>query len=247
VRSVPLLELVAGYLLLSNQVPAVVNFLRNLLANAQPATEVNSQASVVQAPRVPAVSEESLYDVPAPVLLNTWKHHAAAIRRRLRLISQEGEPALTELQQQLLVIGTELMDLYIGELLPSEIASKALAGLKEQNRIDLDAYRAWIQTGGGYRVEIFPEDSSQWVLRMGDEGDRYVHVHPARWAPATRRVRANVLKTAIMVTAYVAVKGGNATDIKLINAVRKQYLGLSPIGRLSGDEGLGLVLEDLRL
>jgi len=85
-----------------------------------------------------------------------------------------------------------------------------------------------------------------WVLRAGAEEGRYVHVHPGRWAPATRRVRANVLKTAVMVLAYFGVHGGDVGDVALVNRVRRQYLGLAPVRDLAGDHGLGQVIELLR-
>ena len=111
----------------------------------------------------------------------------------------------------------------------------------------LPAYRAWLASGGGYQVIPFADDASRWVLRLGDEGDRYVHVHPARRAPATRRVRANVLKTAVMVLAYTGVRGGDPIDRTLVNAVRHAYLGLSPMGKdLAGDRGIGGVIDLLR-
>ena len=87
---------------------------------------------------------------------------------------------------------------------------------------------------------------SRWVLRRGTEPGRHVHVHPARWAPHTLRVRANVLKTAVMVLAHASVYGGDPRDVARINAVRRQYLGLSPIKELAGDQGLGIVIDILQ-
>jgi hypothetical protein len=139
--------------------------------------------------------------VPFPVLLNFWKHHAGAQRRQVEALSTAGPPALKKLAGELVVIGTELMDLYIGTLSPAEIASQVLAALEADQRLALDAYRAWLIANGGYQVYTFAHDASRWVLRLGEETGRYVHVHPARWAPATLRVRANVLKTAVMVLA----------------------------------------------
>src|SRR5262249_18291481 len=130
-----------------------------------------------------------LGEVPEPVLFNTWKHHAGALRQRVAEAAQHGAAALPELSGQLVVMGTELMDLYVGALTPAEIAHKVIADLKAQNRLGPDAYRAWLQANGGYAVLTFPEDGSRWVLRAGAEGGRYVHVHPGRWSPATRRVR----------------------------------------------------------
>jgi len=186
-----------------------------------------------------------LAEVPHPVLFNTWKHHAAATRQRMRDLASGGDAALEALADELRSIGTDLMDLYTGELTPAAIAGKVLALLRADRRLELATYRAWLTASGGYGVLAFPEDGTQWVVRLGDEKGRYIHLHPARWAPETRRVRANVLKTAIMVQAHAAVHGGDPHDITRINAVRKRFLDLSPIGRLKGDDGLGIVLKEL--
>lgn len=164
---------------------------------------------------------------------------------RRRIETTESDLALTALGRQLVVIGTELMDLYSGVLTPMQIADHVVTTLRTEQHLELGAYRSGLKASGGYGVLTFPEDNSRWVLRMGEEDGRYVHVHPARWAPHTRRVRANVLKTAVMVLAHIRVHGGNPRDVRLINQVRKQYLGLSPIGNLSGDQGLGVVLDIL--
>jgi hypothetical protein len=182
-----------------------------------------------------------------PVLFNTWKHHAAALRREIGKTIQAGAPALDELASRLIVIGTELMDLYIGRLTPYEIGANVLAQLQAENRLGLPVYRAWLAVSGGYQVLTFAEDSSRWVMRLGDETDRYIHVHPARWAPQTCRVRANVLKTAVMVLAHVGIHGGDPMDRDRVNAIRANYLGLTPVGRdISETEGLGSAMTSLR-
>ncbi|HXG09010.1 MAG TPA: hypothetical protein VNK04_04410 [Gemmataceae bacterium] len=145
----------------------------------------------------------------------------------------------------MVVVGTELMDLYVGRLSPAEIAAQVLAALQADNRLAPGAYRAWVEEGGGYRI-LTLEDGSRWVLRLG-ETNRHVHIHPGRWSPQTRRVRANVLKTAVMVLAYVGVHGGDPMDLALVNHVRQQYLGLAPLGKdLAGDQGIGAVIDALQ-
>jgi hypothetical protein len=169
------------------------------------------------------------------------------LRQRIEQTIHEGASALDELADQVVVIGSELMDLYTGCFSPAEIAARIVAQLDEAGRLSVESYRAWLQANGGYGGLTFAEDTSQWVLRMGDENDRYIHVHPARWASATRRVRANVLKTAILVLAYAGIRGGNPLDVKLVNHVRREFLELAPMGKeLSGDQGLGGVIEVLR-
>jgi hypothetical protein len=185
-------------------------------------------------------------DVPFPVLFNTWKHHAGALRRRLADVRAAGVAALGVLPEQLLVMGTELMDLYTGTLTPAEIGARVLDALRAEDRLTWPKYHPWVEQNGGYRMLTFAEDGSQWVLRAGAEDDRYVHLHPGRWTPHTRRVRANVLKTALMVLAYTAVNGGDPRDVAVINRVRQQYLGMAPIRELMGDQGLGVILDVLQ-
>jgi hypothetical protein len=145
------------------------------------------------------------------------------------------------------VLGTKLMDLYTGALWPRDISAKVLGMLGAEGRLELAAFREWVGRQGDYAVVTFPEDGSRWVLRVGDEAERYVHLHPGRWSPATVRVRANVLKTAFLVLAHTALHGGGPLDRALINEVRREYLGLAPLGKdPEGEAGLGAVIELLR-
>jgi hypothetical protein len=189
----------------------------------------------------------SAWEAAPPVLLNTWKHHAPALRQRIRATVQEGASALDELAGRLVVIGTELMDLYTGRFTPMEIGAQVCSRLAAEGRLLLPEYRAWVTANGGYGVQTFPGDGSRWVLRLGDEAERYVHVHPARRAPATCRVRANILKTAVLVLAHAGIHGGDPLERNLVNLVRARYLGLAPVGHeLAGDQGLGKVIDVLR-
>jgi hypothetical protein len=185
-------------------------------------------------------------DVSPPVLFNPWKHHAGAIRRRIAATARAGPTAVAELAPRLLVIGTELMDLYTGPLSPADVAAGVIGQLAQEGRLDVAPYRGWLEGNRGYRVLTLPQDASAWVLRLGDEGERHVHVHPGRWTPNTRRVRANVLKTAVMALAYAGALGGDPLDVALINRVRCEHLGLAPVPALAGEGGLGAVIEALR-
>lgn len=185
----------------------------------------------------------SPWEALAPLLLNTWKHHAAALRHR---IQHTAAGDLHALASNLVVIGTELMDLYLGALSPAEIGQEVLAQLAADGTLAGGAFADSLRVAGGYRL-VDLSDSSRWVLRMGDAAGRYVHVHPGRYSPHTRRVRANVLKTAVMVLAYAAVHGGNPTDVKHVNEVRREFLALPPVGKeLAGEQGLGVVIDLLR-
>jgi hypothetical protein len=185
-------------------------------------------------------------EVLRPALFNTYKHHAGALRARVAAAVQAGPGALPEWAGRVAVLGTKLMDLYTGPLSPRDLSGHILDTLRTAGHLDLDAYRAWLAGQGDYAVVTLP-DESRWVLRVADEQDRYVHLHPGRWSPGTLRVRANVLKTAFMVLAHVGIFGGDPMDRTLINGVRLEHLGLSPLGQDPESEaGLGVVIEVLR-
>lgn len=187
------------------------------------------------------------WDVPEPVLFNTWKHHAGALRRRVAEAARRGDDGLAELPRGLVVTGDGQMDLYTGRMTPRAIADQVLSALRDDSRLSLESFRPWLEAGGGYRVLTFPGDGSRWVLRLGNDPARYVHVHAGRRSPDTRRVRTNVLKTAVLVLAYVAVRGGDPLDAALVNDVRRRYLGLPPMGsELTGVQGLGEMIDVLR-
>jgi hypothetical protein len=191
------------------------------------------------------IDRDLLAEVPPPVLLNTWKHHAGALRQRIARSAREGEAALECLAQGLVMVGTDLMDLYVGSLVPMEIAQGVIAELARTRCLEPDLYQSWLESQGGYGMLSLAADDSRWVLRRGDDV-RYVHVHQARWAPGTRRVRANVLKTAVMALPWAAISHGDPLNVRLINTMRRQNLDLSPIGRLFGEDGIAAVIELLR-
>lgn len=94
-----------------------------------------------------------------------------------------------------------------------------------------------MNTNGGYQA-ISLNDGSRWILRQGEREGRYVHSHPARWSPQTRRVRANVLKTAILALALAGIRGADPAEVAVINNARREFLGLSPIAGLKDGQAI---------
>ena len=139
------------------------------------------------------------------MLLNVWKHHAGAIREHTTIAVRAGESCLGQLSRKVAVIGSDVMDLYLGELAPARIGEEIVTRLESEGCLKPEAYRKRLESNGGYQT-IALSDGSRWILRLGDQAPRYVHVHPARWAPGTLRVRADVLKTAILTLAIAGVR-----------------------------------------
>jgi hypothetical protein len=185
-------------------------------------------------------------EVPRPILFNTWKHHAGSLRLRAQRAIEAGEAGLEELAERAFVLGSNLMDWYIGHLSPREISLGILEQLREAGHVQPEPFRRWVEEHEGYRVLTLAEDGSRWVVGMGDEANRYIHLHPGRWSPRCLRVKANVLKTALLTVAHVGVHGGDPMDLELVDEVRRRYLGMSPLGKdLSADLGIGKIIEAL--
>ena len=191
----------------------------------------------------PTVTTHPTADVvPHPVLFNAWKHHAGYARRRVAEAVRLGPVAVERLAAELAVVGGRPMDLYVGPLGTEEIAGRVLDQLRADGRLDLDAYRAWLDGLGGYAVLTVPDDRSRWALRLGRPEGRYVHLHPGRYSPHTVRVQANALKTAVVAHALAGLTGGSPTDVAQVNEARKRYLGLPPVPALDTAGGLGEVI-----
>jgi hypothetical protein len=185
-----------------------------------------------------------LVEPPDPVLLNTWKHHAGAIGAQIALAVGAGERGLDGLSQRMALIGADLMDLYLGALSPLEMGNQIIAILRGSNRLAPEAYTSWLNASSGYQG-IALSDGSRWILREGERQGRYVHVHPARWSPQTLRVRANVLKTAILTVALAGVRGADPAEVAVINEARQEFLVFSPIAGLKEGQAIHRVIGAL--
>ncbi len=185
-------------------------------------------------------------EVPPPVIFNTYKHHAGAVRARIARLAAEGEAGLGGVAAAVAVLGTGLMDLYTGPLTPRAVCAWVVEELHRLGRLEPAAYRAWLVAGGEYTTVTHPEGTA-WVLRLGDEEGRHVHLHPGRHTPHTVRVRANVLKTAFAAHVHARVRGEDPMGRRLLDEVRREVLGLPPLGRdPHGAEGIGAVVGLLR-
>ena len=134
--------------------------------------------------------------IQLPLTFNCWKHHAGFIKKQIKFYRNEkisGE----ELQKTLLVIGGSQMDLYVGKLSPQEICDEIISKLRSTEVLAFEDFKQWLfEKGNKYKL-IKISDHSVWTLRLGNQEERYVHIHPGRYSPLTLRVKALTLKTAI--------------------------------------------------
>jgi hypothetical protein len=174
--------------------------------------------------------------IPLPFKLNCWKHHAGFIARQIKKVKSEEE--MKNIPYFLLKIGESQMDLYLGKLTPFDLTKFTKKFLKEKKHFKFESYEQWLfSEESGYRLITMP-DKSIWTLRMGNQKENYIHLHPGRYSMHTIRVRALTIKTAICVVSYLTAYKIGAPDLQLINKIRKEFLNAEPVKSLSSSAGL---------
>lgn len=182
--------------------------------------------------------------IPLPLTFNCWKHHTDFIKKQIEFYGGE-KISVEELQKTMLVIGESQMDLYVGKLSPLNICDELLGILKSTEELAFEEYEKWLfEKGKEYKlIEI--SDSSVWTLRLGNQKERYVHIHPGRYSPFTLRVKALTLKTAISVLILNYEKTFQLMDTLQINEVRKKILNLPPLKKVTSNSAVVRVINIL--
>ena len=182
--------------------------------------------------------------VPPPINFNCWKHHAGFIKKQIESINDIQE--LDEIKMLVPKIGESQMDLYYGNYSPIKISEHIIHYLNRHKITSLEQYNNWLTKEGKEYQLIELSDKSIWTLRLGEDAERYVHLHPGRYSPKTIRVRSLTLKTSIFVLCWERINKGQQADIEVINMIRKKYLNEPPIKFVSKESGLGKLLELFR-
>ncbi len=130
--------------------------------------------------------------------------------------------------------------MYVGSMSPAKVGEGILKLLQEKQITSKEGYQHWITQGQEQYRLLTIIDESVWTLLWSPGTKRYIHIHPARYTPHTTRVKGTSLKTVILSCAYARIEG-KQLNLSLINQVRKEILGLSPVQRLNSEKGLGKV------
>ncbi len=179
--------------------------------------------------------------ISAHFKLNCWKHHAGFIKNQIAKVNNEEK--IKVISSIVKIVGESQMDLYCGKLTPIEITSFIAKILKSDNAYKYSAYKLWLGSKGkDYRLITLP-DKSVWALRMGNEKENYIHIHPGRYTEHTIRVRALTLKTTICILAHMNCYKIPSSDLQLVNIVRMNFLKAPPVKSLSSISGLKKLLK----
>lgn len=179
--------------------------------------------------------------VPLPINFNCWKHHGGFIKVQIRSITEVKQ--LDELKEHLLQIGQSQMDLYCGNYSASEISKQIIQMLNRRKITWSEQYQNWLAMEEKSYQLVKLNDSSIWTLRLGEEPNRYVHIHPGRYSPHTIRVKAATLKTAILILCFKQSGEIKLINTETVNFVRKKYLNEQPIKLFAKASGLGRIIN----
>jgi hypothetical protein len=187
---------------------------------------------------------ETNQSVPPPLVLNCWKHHAGFIKKQIDSIRKI--KGLEKLKSHILKIGESQMDLYIGKHSPQKISDQILNTLHQNKIFEFEQYKNWLLKEENNYRHIELKDKSIWILRLGDDISRYVHIHPARYSPHTIRVKATTLKTAIFLLCFEHLGKITSFETETVNQIRRDYLNESALKSFSSASGLRRLADLLR-
>jgi hypothetical protein len=173
-------------------------------------------------------------EIPLRITFNPHKHHFRFLLDEIkRWKTLEWEIVLNEI----LSIGNNLTDFYYGELPVKQICLETISYFTERGIDNKTLFLKWLNTSGYNKIQL--SDNSLWLVKEGNDNDRYIHIHPAKFSEHTIRVRATTLKTAIALRiGGVKIKEKTNENLPAVNQIRKELLGLSPVKSLHSDTGI---------
>lgn len=140
-------------------------------------------------------------------------------------------------EEEMRVIGTNLLDLYLGKLSVEEICAESIDFFNKEKITGPDEFKKWLKASSYQKIEL--SDKSVWVVKEGINEIRYIHIHPAKNSPNTIRVRGATLKTVLALkTKEEELASEKLLDLKKVNHIRKEYLQLSPVKSLERGKGI---------
>lgn len=166
--------------------------------------------------------------IPVPITFNPQKHHFCFLLNEI-----EGWKTMewSEVKQELLQIGNNLIDLYLGQLSVQQICEESINLFRSEGITDGIKFAAWLNAPAWKKITL--SDQSKWLLKHGNVTERYIHIHPAKYSNHTIRVRANTLKTVIALRVNsVSIHKNPNINLQTVNRIRKELLELSPIKSL---------------
>lgn len=170
------------------------------------------------------------YPIASAIKFNALKHHGSFLLNNIRSWKmQKTESVIPELNE----LGANQFDVYTGHLTVLQITHQVCEHITQRKISGLHSFQKWM--GKNHYREIELSDGSKWIIRAGEDTEKFIHIHPGRNQKLAHRIKANHLKTAIII--FLDNQSDRINDIQLstayINKIRAEILGLSPVRSVS--------------
>lgn len=177
-----------------------------------------------------------LPDIYPPLTFNPHKHHLEFLKQQVENWKSFPWP---QIEKELLLIGTNLIDLYCGKLTIDEICRQCLDFAKKETLFSAEQLNNWLGPKEFQKIKL--SDDSGWVIKQGLDSARFLHIHPAKYSPYTVRVRGTTLKTVVALQLLKNHTPIETPELEDVNRVRSEKLGLSPIKNLEKGKGIARI------
>ncbi|WP_163325789.1 hypothetical protein [Draconibacterium mangrovi] len=175
-------------------------------------------------------------EIPLPIQYNPYKHHFHFL---LNELTEWQKGNWNVIEKALLSIGNNLFDFYLGELTPEQVCKASLNYFETKNIITQTDFNNWLRNAEWKKITL--PDESKWLIKQGNQPDRYIHIHPAKFSKHTIRVRATTLKTVLTLCVHkIPISDDTEQNLQSVNDQRISYLQLSPIKSLE-EEDSGII------
>ena len=125
------------------------------------------------------------------------------------------------------VIGNNVLDLYIGNLTSAQIIEELTIKLESANIFNKESFELYLGNDGYKNIKL--SDGSQWILRLANMKQKFIHVHPSRSGKFTTRISGAAWKTAITFILFEKEISNLGVLLNKVNFIRTKYLKLSPV------------------
>ncbi len=175
-----------------------------------------------------------MHKIPVPITFNPHKHHFQFLKQK---IEEWNLYAWDKVEKELIYIGDNLLDFYLGDINVRQICSECLLYFRTENINDFSSFKKWLGTNEYCKIQL--SDSSQWIIKQGIDEKRYIHIHPAKYSRHTVRIRAITLKTVLSLQVHsIRISNNMNENLEKVNYIRENYLHLSPVKSLNKKEGI---------
>lgn len=172
--------------------------------------------------------------IPVPITFNTYKHHFQFLLKQIELWQKQ---EWQQVESEIILIGENLLDFYTGDLTVENICTECLYFFNMNSICNKVEFEKWLNPYEYKKIKL--SDSSEWIIKNGNDECRYIHIHPGKQSPHSKRIRATTLKTVLALMVKTSIISDNMhINLEKVNFIRTTHLHLSPVKSIQRDKGI---------